>query len=84
MNFGDASRPGISRHLRVLKECGVVSAERSGKTQNYSLCPAPLVEIREEWFGGFSDHAIESLSRLRRHAESGKRSKHAPARRKNE
>ena len=29
--FPSASRPGISRHLRVLRECGVVHCEREGK-----------------------------------------------------
>ena len=46
-NFASASRPGISRHLRVLKECGVVTSRREGKTHNYSLRPEPLTEIRD-------------------------------------
>ena len=69
--FEDASRPGISRHLRVLKECGVVSAKRKGKTQNYSLRAAPLVALRDGWLGQFSERQNLSLARLRKRVESG-------------
>lgn len=70
-NFEDTSRPGISRHLRVLKECGVVSSSREGKTQNYTLCPAPLVDLREGWLAQFSERQNESLGQLRRLVEAG-------------
>jgi len=69
-NFEDASRPGISRHLRVLRECGVVLAVREGKTRNYSLCAEPLMEIRNGWLAGFSRNQNQSLARLRKQAES--------------
>ena len=46
-SFTAASRPGISRHLRVLKECGVVDAQREGKAQLYTLeCPAAPTDPR--------------------------------------
>jgi DNA-binding transcriptional ArsR family regulator len=69
--FEDTSRPGISRHLRVLKECGVVSSVRDGKTQNYTLRPEPLVDLRDGWLAQFSANQIESLARLRKRVESG-------------
>ena len=53
-NFPSVSRPGISRHLRVLKECGVVSSRRNGKSQRYAIDPRPLVAIRDGWLAGFS------------------------------
>ncbi len=68
-NFGSASRPGISRHLRVLKECGVVTAKRKGKSQNYTLNSQPLNDIREGWLGNFADMQIESLKTLRKRVE---------------
>jgi DNA-binding transcriptional ArsR family regulator len=69
-SFKDVSRPGISRHLRILKECGVVSSLRDGKTQNYTLRPGPLVDLREGWLAQFSGNQIESLARLRKRVES--------------
>ena len=42
------SRPGISRHLRVLREHGLVRARAEGQRRLYSLDPAPLGEL-DEW-----------------------------------
>jgi DNA-binding transcriptional ArsR family regulator len=42
------SRPGISRHLRVLHEHGLVNTRREGTRHLYSLDPAPLEEV-DEW-----------------------------------
>jgi DNA-binding transcriptional ArsR family regulator len=39
------SRPGVSRHLRVLRERGLVQAREQGQRRLYSLDPAPLVEL---------------------------------------
>jgi DNA-binding transcriptional ArsR family regulator len=39
------SRPGVSRHLRVLREHGVVRASEDGRRRLYSLDPAPLEEL---------------------------------------
>ncbi len=70
-NFASVSRPGISRHLRVLKECGVVTSHRTGKSQNYLLDPRPLTAIREGWLAGFSKMQVASLKALRKRIESG-------------
>ena len=69
-NFTRVSRPGISRHLRVLKECGVVTSHRNGKSQNYLLEPGPLQAIREGWLAGFSKMQSASLRALRARIES--------------
>jgi DNA-binding transcriptional ArsR family regulator len=39
------SRPGISRHLRVLREHGLVHTREDGQRRLYSLDPAPLEEL---------------------------------------
>jgi len=39
------SRPGVSRHLRVLREHGLVRAREDGQRRVYSLDPAPLAEL---------------------------------------
>ncbi len=69
-SFSSVSRPGISRHLRVLKECGVVTSHRNGKSQNYVLDPRPLTEIRDGWLAGFSRMQVASLRALRKRVES--------------
>jgi len=41
------SRPAISRHLRVLGEAGLVSAEDRGRERHYSLESEPLAEVTD-------------------------------------
>ncbi|HLT62514.1 MAG TPA: metalloregulator ArsR/SmtB family transcription factor [Microlunatus sp.] len=39
------SRPAVSKHLRVLSECGVIEATVSGRQRIYALRREPLVEV---------------------------------------
>jgi DNA-binding transcriptional ArsR family regulator len=39
------SRPAVSRHLRVLRETGLVRVRRDAQRRLYSLDPAPLAEL---------------------------------------
>jgi len=68
-NFPSQSRPGISRHLRVLRECAVVSAERDGKSRKYALDAAPLAALRDGWLASFGEMQSGSLRALRRRVE---------------
>lgn len=38
------ARPGVSRHLRVLREAGLVDVEQQGQRRIYSIRPQPLSE----------------------------------------
>lgn len=69
LQFPSVSRPAISRHLRVLRECDVVKVQRRGKQQHYSVHPKPLHDLREGWLTEFSKAHIQSLKALRRIAE---------------
>jgi DNA-binding transcriptional ArsR family regulator len=42
------SRPGVSKHLRVLREEGIVSAREAGTRRLYSLEPRALDEV-DDW-----------------------------------
>ncbi len=68
-NFPSVSRPGISRHLRVLKECGVLTSHRNGKSQEYVLDSAPLASIRDGWLAVFGKMQTSSLRALRKRIE---------------
>ena len=39
------SKSATSQHLRVLRDAGIVSARRRGRTVIYSLAPGPMVEV---------------------------------------
>lgn len=67
-SFSHVSRPAISRHLRVLRECRLVHVTRLGKTQNYTLDPGPILDV-QAWLKGFSGRQVRSLQNLRRRAE---------------
>ena len=42
------ARPGVSRHLRVLREAGLVEVRAEAQRRVYSLQPEPLAEI-DDW-----------------------------------
>ena len=39
------ARPGVSRHLRVLREAGLVEVRQDAQRRVYSLRPQPFAEI---------------------------------------
>jgi DNA-binding transcriptional ArsR family regulator len=39
------ARPGVSRHLRVLREAGLVEVRQQAQWRVYSLRPEPLAEV---------------------------------------
>ena len=57
------ARPGVSRHLRVLREAGLVDVRHEAQRRIYSLRAEPLAEI-DEWLGRFRDlweHRLDAL-----------------------
>jgi DNA-binding transcriptional ArsR family regulator len=48
----DISRPGVSKHLRVLREHGLVRTRVAAQQRIYSLEPTPLEEL-EAWLARY-------------------------------
>jgi DNA-binding transcriptional ArsR family regulator len=46
------ARPGVSRHLRVLREAGLVDVQQDSQRRIYSLRPDALVEV-DEWLSPY-------------------------------
>jgi DNA-binding transcriptional ArsR family regulator len=46
------ARPGVSRHLRVLREAGLVDVRQDAQRRVYSLRADPLAEV-DEWLGPY-------------------------------
>jgi DNA-binding transcriptional ArsR family regulator len=65
----DISRPGVSRHLRVLREAGLVRARGDGQRRLYSVDPGALDEV-DAWLArwrGFWAQRLDALdTELRR------------------
>ena len=59
----DISRPAVSRHLRVLRECGLVVDEVRGRQRLYRLDTAPL-EPLEAWLAQLHDRWSGHLDAL--------------------
>ena len=59
----DVSRPAVSRHLRVLREAGLVRERRDGKLRLYRVDPAPLAELRD-WLDGYWAGRLDALRTL--------------------
>jgi DNA-binding transcriptional ArsR family regulator len=67
--FPAISRPAVSRHLRVLREAGLVVAVKNGREWQYSIDPAPLAELTQRWFAQFAPLWEETLASLKQRAE---------------
>ncbi|WP_406830635.1 metalloregulator ArsR/SmtB family transcription factor [Pedococcus sp. KACC 23699] len=57
------ARPGVSRHLRVLREAGLVEVRQEAQRRIYSLRPEGLVEV-DEWLEDYRalwQHRLDAL-----------------------
>lgn len=62
----DVSQPAVSKHLRVLREAGVVEARVDAQRRLYRVRPEPLRAI-DEWLAPYRAMWTESLDALERH-----------------
>jgi DNA-binding transcriptional ArsR family regulator len=46
------ARPGVSRHLRVLRKAGLVDVRQQAQRRIYSLRPGPLAEV-DAWLENY-------------------------------
>lgn len=61
-------QPSVSKHLRVLREAGLVEVRPEGKRRWYGLRAAPLAEV-DAWLEPYRRHWEERLDALERHLE---------------
>jgi DNA-binding transcriptional ArsR family regulator len=66
------ARPGVSRHLRVLREAGLVDVRREAQRRIYSLRPEPLAEV-DAWLGDYRALWQNRLDALHTEIARGKR-----------
>jgi DNA-binding transcriptional ArsR family regulator len=67
------SQPAVSKHLRVLKEAGLVEARADAQRRLYRVRPEPLVEL-DDWLEPYRRLWEERLDRLEDHLD-GRRKK---------
>ena len=68
------SRPAVSRHLRVLREAGLVRVRPEAQRRLYALEPAPLEEL-DEWLDRYRGFWATRLDALDVHVRRQRRRK---------
>ena len=68
------SRPAVSRHLRVLREAGLVTARADGRRRLYALDPRPLREL-DDWLEPYRDLWAGRLDALDTEIARGRRAR---------
>jgi DNA-binding transcriptional ArsR family regulator len=66
------ARPGVSRHLRVLRETGLVEVRQVAQRRIYSLRPEPLAEL-DEWLQPYRSLWEHRLNALHTEVARGRR-----------
>ncbi len=60
------TQPAVSKHLRVLREAGLVTVRADGQRRLYRLRPDPLVEL-DDWLEPYRQMWRSSLDKLEAH-----------------
>ncbi len=65
-----ATRQGVTQHLAVLEEAGLISTVRRGREKLHYLNPVPLHEIGQRWIARFEAADLAALGDLKRGLET--------------
>lgn len=68
------SQPAVSKHLRVLREAGLIRSRKVGRQMFYEVLPHRLKEVHD-WVSHFEDYWDEKLDALEDHLNKKKRKK---------
>ena len=72
------ARPGVSRHLRVLREAGLVDVRHEAQFRLYSLKAEPLAEL-DSWLAPYRALWEQRLDALHTEVRRGKRERRSKA-----
>jgi DNA-binding transcriptional ArsR family regulator len=61
-------QPAVSKHLRILKEAGVVEARIDAQRRLYRIRPEPLAEL-DDWLADYRQLWTTHLNRLEEHLD---------------
>lgn len=64
------TQPAVSKHLRTLRDAGLVEARVDAQRRLYRIRPEPLAEL-DAWLASYRSLWSASLDRLGRHLEEG-------------
>jgi len=72
------ARPGVSRHLRVLREAGLVDVRRTAQFRVYSLRPETLTEV-DAWLAPYRALWEQRLDALHTEVARGRKERRSTA-----
>ena len=64
------TQPAVSKHLKVLREAGLVDVRVDAQRRLYRLRPEPLAEV-DAWLAPYRELWTRSLDALERHLDEG-------------
>jgi DNA-binding transcriptional ArsR family regulator len=63
------SQPGVSKHLRVLRDAGLVDVRPDAQRRIYVVRPEPLIEV-DAWIAPYRRLWADTLDALERHLDA--------------
>jgi DNA-binding transcriptional ArsR family regulator len=65
----DMTRQGVTKHVELLEEAGLVATLRKGREKLHYLNPVPIFEITSRWIRPFEQAKLEALRDLKARLE---------------
>jgi DNA-binding transcriptional ArsR family regulator len=63
------SRQGVTKHLRILEDAGLVVTLRRGREKLHYLNPVPIHQIADRWLRKYERGRLRLLATLKKHLE---------------
>lgn len=65
----EMTRFGVSKHLRLLEQAGLVVTKKQGREKLHHLNPVPIRLIHDRWIDKYTEHHTLALTDLKRALE---------------
>ena len=68
-DHAEMTRFGVSKHLGVLEEAGLVTTRKDGRRKLHFLNPVPIRLVHDRWIDKYTEHHVLALTDLKRALE---------------
>ena len=69
-HLGEMTRFGVMKHLKILKQAGLVTTRRRGRETLHFLNPVPIQMVYDRWVSKYSKGWARSLTELKYELEN--------------
>ncbi len=67
----DMTRFGVTKHLGVLEDAGLITTQRSGRSKLHHLNPVPIGMVADRWISKYAEPFTHAMVGLRAGLETG-------------